>query len=120
MRRPPQANRGSGQAAPFPPDRSADSRRKAPPSVKVRDFGCQALGKWRPTGVNDVAANGGFVSVGITARTTEFVVTETARGASALECGRYPHARRRDGEPQHRWRPLPPQRNYTIKPRQLP
>ncbi|MBY5359277.1 hypothetical protein HFO97_04630 [Rhizobium leguminosarum] len=58
----------------MPPSRSAGSRRKAPPSVKVRDFGGQALGRWRPTGVNDAAANGGFVSVGITARTTEFVV----------------------------------------------
>jgi hypothetical protein len=45
-----------------------------PQGVKVHDFVDKALGKVVPYGVYDVAANEGWVSIGITADTAEFAV----------------------------------------------
>ena len=45
-----------------------------PQRVKVHDFVDKALGKVVPYGVYDVAANEGWVSIGITADTAEFAV----------------------------------------------
>jgi len=53
----------------------SDYRPKADPRhVNVHDFPDKELGKVVPYGVYDVAANAGFVSVGITSDTAEFAV----------------------------------------------
>ena len=53
----------------------SDSRPKGSPAhVKVHDFVDKALGKVAPYGVYDVAANEGWVSLGITSDTAEFAV----------------------------------------------
>ena len=59
-----------------------------PQRVKVHDFVDKALGKVVPYGVYDVAANEGWVSIGITADTAEFAV-QSIRTWRA----RYPTAR---------------------------
>ena len=52
-----------------------DYRPKGDPQrVNVHDFADKELGKAIPYGVYDVAANAGFVSVGITSDTAEFAV----------------------------------------------
>jgi hypothetical protein len=45
--------------------------------VNVHDFEDKKLGKVVPYGVYDVTTNAGFVSVGITSDTAEFVVRST-------------------------------------------
>ena len=53
----------------------SDYRPKGSPAcVKVHDFEDKTLGKVAPYGVYDVSANEGWVSVGITSDTAEFVV----------------------------------------------
>ena len=53
----------------------SDYRPKGDPlRVNVHDFADKELGKAVPYGVYDVAANTGFVSVGITSDTAEFAV----------------------------------------------
>ncbi len=53
----------------------SDYRPKGDPQrVKAHDFEDKELGKVAPYGVYDVAANSGFVSVGIHADTAEFAV----------------------------------------------
>ena len=53
----------------------SDYRPKGDPQrVNVHDFADKELGKAVPYGVYDVAANTGFVSVGITSDTAEFAV----------------------------------------------
>ena len=42
--------------------------------VKVHDFIDKELGKVAPHGIYDIAANAGFVSLGITSDTAEFAV----------------------------------------------
>ena len=71
----------------------SDYRPKGDPRrVKVHDFEDKELGKVVPYGVYDVAANAGFVSVGINADTAQFAVAAVRRwldqiGARALpEC----------------------------------
>ena len=82
----------------------SDYRAKGQPTrVNVHDFIDKDLGKAVPYGVYDVAANAGFVSVGITSDTAEFAVqsirswlermgrsrrTAAAQMARAYGCGR--------------------------------
>lgn len=67
--------------------------RGAPQRVKVHDFVDKALGKVVPYGVYDVAANEGWVSVGITADTAEFAVQSIRTWHARMGSARYPKAR---------------------------
>jgi hypothetical protein len=59
----------------------------------VHDFEDKELGKVVPYGVYDVAANTGFVSVGINADTAEFAVAAVRRWLDQMGRERYPNAR---------------------------
>ena len=65
----------------------------APLRVKVHDFVDKALGKVVPYGVYDVAANQGWVSVGVTADTAEFAVQSIRTWHQRMGRARYPKAR---------------------------
>ena len=67
--------------------------RGEPQRVKVHDFIDKALGKVVPYGVYDVAANEGWVSVGITADTAEFAVQSIRTWRERMGRARYPKAR---------------------------
>jgi hypothetical protein len=72
----------------------SDYRPKGDPQrVKVHDFEDKELGKVAPYGVYDIAANTGFVSVGITADTAEFAVASIHRWLDQMGRERYPTAR---------------------------
>jgi hypothetical protein len=64
-----------------------------PQGVKVHDFVDKALGKVVPYGVYDVAANEGWVSIGITADTAEFAVQSIRTWRARMGRARYPTAR---------------------------
>lgn len=64
-----------------------------PQRVNVHDFEDKTLGKVVPYGVYDVAANAGFVSVGITSDTAEFAVASIRCWLERVGCERYPEAR---------------------------
>jgi hypothetical protein len=71
-----------------------DYRPKGDPQrVKVHDFEDKALGKVAPYGVYDVAADEGWVSVGITADTAEFAVQSIRMWLDRMGRARYPTAR---------------------------
>jgi Rhodopirellula transposase DDE domain len=55
-------------------------RQGDPEKVRVYDFKIPELGKVAPYGVYDIAANHGWVSVGIDADTGAFVVESTGFG----------------------------------------
>ena len=65
-----------------------------PEAVRVYDFIDPALGKVAPYGVYDVAANQGWVSVGITHDTAEFAVESIRRWWREMGQPLYPTARR--------------------------
>ncbi len=65
-----------------------------PEEVRVYDFIDPELGKVAPYGVYDVAANQGWVSVGITHDTAEFAVESIRRWWKEMGHPRYPTARR--------------------------
>jgi hypothetical protein len=67
--------------------------RGEPELVDVHDFPDQALGKAIPYGVYDVAANDGFVSVGIDHDTPVFAVTSIAAWWKQVGSKRYPNTR---------------------------
>jgi len=72
----------------------SDYRPKGLPiRVKVHDFIDKDLGKAAPYGVYDVAANAGFVSVGISSDTAEFAVQSIRRWLERVGRERYPKAR---------------------------
>jgi len=72
----------------------SDYRPKGDPQrVNVHDFEDKELGKVVPYGVYDVAANSGFVSVGINADTAEFAVAAVRRWFDQMGRERYPDAR---------------------------
>lgn len=72
----------------------SDYRPKGDPQrVNVHDFANKELGKAVPYGVYDVAANAGFVSVGITSDTAEFAVEAIRTWFGRMGCQRYPNAR---------------------------
>jgi hypothetical protein len=64
-----------------------------PQGVKVHDFVDKALGKVVPYGVYDVAANEGWVSIGITADTAEFAVQSIRTWRARMGRARDPTAR---------------------------
>jgi hypothetical protein len=64
-----------------------------PDRVDVHDFPSDALGKAIPYGVYDVAANDGFVSVGVDHDTPVFAVTSIEAWWSQVGAKRYPDAR---------------------------
>lgn len=71
-----------------------DYRPKGDPQrVKVHDFEDKSLGKVTPYGVYDVAADEGWVSVGITSDTAEFAVRSIRTWLERLGRQRYPKAR---------------------------
>jgi hypothetical protein len=71
-----------------------DYRPKGDPHrVKVHDFEDKTLGKVVPYGVYDVAANEGWVSVGITADTASFAVASIRTWLERMGRQRYPKAR---------------------------
>ncbi len=63
-----------------------------PEKVRVHDFPDPALGKAIPYGVYDLAANRGWVSVGVDHDTAEFAVTTLRRWWSMMGQPLYPHA----------------------------
>lgn len=67
---------------------------KDPEMVRVHDFKIPELGKVAPYGVYDIAANHGWVSVGIDADTGAFAVESIRRWWQKLGQARYPNASR--------------------------
>jgi hypothetical protein len=65
-----------------------------PEPVRVRDFELPELGKVAPYGVYDLAANAGWVSVGVDADTAASAVESIRRWWQQLGKARYPAARR--------------------------
>ena len=61
--------------------------------MNVHDFVDKELGKAVPYGVYDVAANAGFVSVGITSDTAEFAVEAIRGWLGRMGREHYPKAR---------------------------
>ena len=73
----------------------SDYRAKAcPDTVRVHDFVDKDLGKVAPYGIYDIAANAGWVSVGIDHDTAAFAVNTIRRWHEAVGCGRYENADR--------------------------
>ena len=71
-----------------------DYRPKGDPhGVRVHDFEDKQLGKVAPYGVYDVAADEGWVSVGVTADTAAFAVQSIRTWLDRMGRGRYPQAR---------------------------
>jgi Rhodopirellula transposase DDE domain len=65
-----------------------------PERVRVHDFKIPELGKVAPYGVYDIAANAGWVSVGIDHDTAAFAVESIRRWWLEVGTARYPHAKR--------------------------
>jgi hypothetical protein len=71
-----------------------DYRPKGEPvRINVHDFEDKTLGKVVPYGVYDIAANAGFVSLGITSDTAEFAVAAIRCWLERFGAARYPKAR---------------------------
>jgi hypothetical protein len=62
--------------------------------VRVHDFAIPGLGKVAPYGVYDIAANTGWVNLGITHDTAAFAVESIRRWWQELGQARYPQAQR--------------------------
>jgi hypothetical protein len=72
----------------------SDWRPKGDPQrVKVHDFEDKKLGKVAPYGVYDIAADAGWVSVGITHDTAEFAVASIRTWLDRVGRARYPNMR---------------------------
>lgn len=69
-------------------------RQGDPEPVRVHDFEIKSLGKVAPYGVYDIAANQGWVNVGIDGDTAAFAVESIRRWWQRLGNARYPKARR--------------------------
>jgi hypothetical protein len=65
-----------------------------PEPVRVHDFAIPELGKVAPYGVYDVAANDGWVNLGISHDTAAFAVASIRRWWHVLGAARYPTAKR--------------------------
>ena len=65
-----------------------------PEKVNVHDFADPQLGKVIPYGVYDLAANTGWVNVGIDHDTAEFAVESIRRWWAHMGKARYPHAKK--------------------------
>ena len=79
-----------------------------PEEVRVHDFLIKELGRAAPYGIYDLAANAGWVSVGIDNDTAAFAVQTIRRWWQDVCCVRYPLARRllitADGGGSNGWR----------------
>src|SRR5208337_804837 len=64
-----------------------------PEAVRVHDFLIKGLGRAVPYGIYDLAANAGWVSVGIDHDTAEFAVQTIRSWWHTVGCKRYPNAR---------------------------
>jgi hypothetical protein len=72
----------------------SDYRPKGEPRrVNVHDFKDKTLGKVVPYGIYDIAANAGFVSLGITSDTAEFAVAAIRSWLERMGRERYPRAK---------------------------
>jgi hypothetical protein len=69
-------------------------KKRDPVKVRVHDFLDQTLGKAAPYGVYDLAANQGWVSVGIDHDTAEFAIESIRRWWNQMGQPRYPKASR--------------------------
>lgn len=69
-------------------------RKRDPEPVRVHDFEIKELGKVAPYGVYDIAANQGWVNVGIDADTAAFAVESIRRWWRRLGNARYPATKR--------------------------
>ena len=69
-------------------------KKRNPVKVRVHDFMDKELGKAAPYGVYDLAANQGWVSVGINHDTAEFAVESIRRWWKQMGQSLYPHANR--------------------------
>jgi hypothetical protein len=67
-------------------------RQQDPEPVRVHDFKLPELGKVAPYGVYDIAANHGWVSIGVDADTAAFAVESIRRWWQKLGRARYPDA----------------------------
>jgi hypothetical protein len=65
-----------------------------PEPVRVHDFASPELGKVAPYGVYDIAANAGWINLGITSDTAAFAVESIRRWWHELGHARYPDAER--------------------------
>jgi hypothetical protein len=65
-----------------------------PEPVRVHDFASPELGKVAPCGVYDIAANAGWINLGITSDTAAFAVESIRRWWHELGHARYPDAER--------------------------
>lgn len=65
-----------------------------PETVRVHDFLIKELGRAVPYGVYDIAANAGWVSVGMDHDTAEFAVSSIKRWWQTMGCARYLDATR--------------------------
>jgi transposase len=65
-----------------------------PEAVRVHDFAIPDLGKVAPYGIYDIAANAGWISLGITSDTAAFAVESIRRWWQTLGSTRYPNATR--------------------------
>jgi Rhodopirellula transposase DDE domain len=75
------------------PNNGRELRPKGQPEpVRVHDFKIPELGKVAPHGVYDIAANHGWVSVGVDADTSAFAVESIRRWWYKLGKARYPGA----------------------------
>jgi hypothetical protein len=68
--------------------------KRQPEPVRVHDFVIPELGKVAPYGVYDVAANDGWVNLGISHDTAAFAVASIRRWWHELGAARYPRAKR--------------------------
>jgi hypothetical protein len=64
-----------------------------PEPVRVHDFAIPELGKVAPYGVYDIAANAGWINLGITHDTAAFAVESIRRWWQELGTARYPQAK---------------------------
>ena len=71
-----------------------------PEPVRVHDFALPELGKVAPYGVYDIAANTGWVNLGITSDTAVFAVESIRRWWHELGQPRYPGAKRLQRNPK--------------------
>src|SRR3954468_19299645 len=65
-----------------------------PEAVRVHDFALPELGKVAPYGVYDIAANTGWINLGVTSDTATFAVESIRRWWHELGHARYPDAER--------------------------
>ena len=68
-------------------------RRGAPERVRTHDFKDKQLGKAIPHGIYDIAADHGWITVGVDRDTSQFAVNSIRRWWQKLGKDRYPHAR---------------------------